>query len=39
MSDEEIQVIINDYYNKLYGNKLIEDEERKLVKLKILKIS
>ena len=37
MHDEEKQNSINDYYNKLYGDKLMEDEERKIGRVKDIK--
>lgn len=38
MHNEEKQNSINDYYNKLYGNKLMENEERKIGRVKDIKI-
>ena len=37
MNNEEKQNRINDYYNKLYGNKLMEDEERKIGRVNDIK--
>ena len=37
MNNEEKQNRINDYYNKLYRNKLTEDEERKIGRVKDIK--
>lgn len=37
MNNKEKQNRINDYYNKLYGNKLIEDEDRKIGSVKDIK--
>ncbi len=37
MNYKEKQNRINEYYNKLYGNKLYEDEERKIGSIKDIK--